>query len=126
MTLTSEVQVPRGAWADDGHRAWADGRVGDPGAVLRAPGRGHQGASFDSARLGVLLEDAVFAEWATETAERYHVSALDALGVLAEALARDGMSRATASTERARSSGSDLNLRAAEWPRSQRSSTSAA
>ena len=33
--------------------------------------------------------------------ERYHVSALDALGVLAEALARDGMSRATASTERA-------------------------
>jgi len=101
MTLISEVQVPLGAWADDGHRARANGSVGDPGAVLRAPGKGHQAASFGAARFEVLLEDAAFAEWATETAERYRVSALDALGALAEALARDGMSRATASTERA-------------------------
>jgi hypothetical protein len=42
-----------------------------------------------SARLGVLLEDPVLAEWAMETASRYQVSALDALGALAKALGRD-------------------------------------
>ncbi|MGD0749372.1 MAG: hypothetical protein ABSB68_16360 [Acidimicrobiales bacterium] len=45
----------------------------------------------------MLLEDAAFAEWATETAARYRVSALDALGALAEALFRDGQSRAAGS-----------------------------
>jgi len=86
MMFDSEVQTPRRTWADEGPPDSPDGRVGYPGAVLRAPRRGNQATSFDAARLGTLLEDAVFGEWATEAAQRYHVSALDALGALAEAL----------------------------------------
>jgi len=67
------------------------GEVVDSGARIQAAsGAGYPGPCIDSARLGVLLEDAAFAEWATETAARYRVSALDALGALAEALFRDG------------------------------------
>jgi hypothetical protein len=66
---------------------------------MGALGMGNPVSPFDAARFDVLLEDSVFAESATETAERY-ASAFDVLGALAETVNRDGTSRATMSTER--------------------------
>ncbi len=98
MTLTVEVPALGEPWVGDVHGAPFNGEVVDSGARIQAAsGAGYPGPCIDSARLGVLLEDAAFAEWATETAARYRVSALDALGALAEALFRDGQSRAAGS-----------------------------
>lgn len=83
-------------------------------------------STVDGAGLQTLLEDVVFAEWATETAGRYHVSVLETMGAQAEALAREGMSRQTASTETAELLAPHLSTRLAQRPVGQRSSTSAA
>ncbi len=100
MTLTSEVPVAQDAWVD-GPRAWVKGRIGDGDAVLHVSGMREDEASLSGVRLGVLLEDEAIAAWATEAAERYHVSAIEALGALAAALARDGMSPVAALAEQA-------------------------
>ena len=75
MALTVDVRIPLGSWSDE------------PSAVEGLPPRAGAHAGLD-----VLLEDPVFAEWATETATRYQVSALVALGALSQALARDASS----------------------------------
>jgi len=50
------------------------------------PSRGAPATTGCFRRAGWLLQEAAFAEWATETAARYQLSALEALGTLAEAL----------------------------------------
>jgi hypothetical protein len=75
VTLTVDVQVPLRSWSDE------------PSPAEGLPPRAGAYTGLD-----VLLEDPVFAEWATETATRYQVSALVALGALSQALARDASS----------------------------------
>ena len=102
MTLAPDMQMAPGAWLDDVPSALLNGTAGCSAAVaVDAMDRGYERPSCSGARYAELLEDAVFAEWAGGTAARYHVSPLEALGALADALARDGMSRATTSIETA-------------------------
>jgi hypothetical protein len=101
MTLASEVQMPQGAGVDEDRRVPVYGSTDQVSAVVAGPpSRGDSGAPVDADRLRVFLEDEVFGGWATEAAARYQVSALEAMGALAEALALDGTSRATSSTDR--------------------------
>ena len=97
MTLAPDMQTATAGWLADVERASPSVSAGP--SVPPAEGDADGGAWCRPDRYGVLLEDSVFAEWATEAGARYDVSELEALGALAEALARDGMARGTASTK---------------------------
>jgi hypothetical protein len=91
MTLTIQAQTPLESGADVTSQRYCTGWDTPQAGLFVSPSRCETLAppQLNSARLGVLLEDPVLAEWAMETASRYQVSALDALGALAKALGRD-------------------------------------
>jgi hypothetical protein len=89
--MISTVDVPiaaRPAHNDGGDLAWAsaDERPESDGASGLLAG-GCASSRFDLTQFSVLLDDPAIALWARDAAARYDVSVLDALGLLAQALA---------------------------------------
>jgi hypothetical protein len=92
MALTIDIPVTSGSFPYPGYPisgGWDSRDNREPSALTAvvevAPLR-----AFNAGRMEMLLDEPVFALWATEASARYAVSAVDALELLAYALFLDG------------------------------------